>query len=153
MPWYVLHTKPKNEKKAAIRLQDMGIDAYCPTRTEVKQWSDRKKKVEVPLLPSMILVQLAEKERNHVFQVPGVLRYMHWLGKPATVTQAEVEALQAVQNHKNNHNIKVKAIQPGTKIDMSAMGFTKQEGTVQYVSGKNYWVVLEGLGFVIKMEI
>ncbi|SHJ75994.1 Transcription antitermination factor NusG [Arenibacter nanhaiticus] len=153
MPWYVLHTKPQNEKKVADRLTAMGITAYCPTRTEVKQWSDRKKKVEVPLLPSMILVQISEKERSLVFQAPGAVRYMFWLGKPAEVTDEEVEALQAVQNHKNNQNLTVETIQPGTKIDLTSMGFKAQNGTVQYVSGNNYWVVLEGLGYVIKMEI
>ncbi|MCM4167392.1 Transcription antitermination protein RfaH [Arenibacter antarcticus] len=153
MPWYVLFTKPQNEKKAASRLQAMNITAYCPLRMEVRQWSDRKKKVEVPLLPSMILVQLEEKERNIVFQAPGVVRYMHWLGKPAVVTEEEVTALKEVQAAKNNPTIQVETIQPGTKLDLSSMGFKAQEGTVKYVSGNQCWVVLEGLGFVIKMEM
>ena len=153
MPWYVLHTKPQNEKKVALRLQNMGIEAYCPVRTEIRQWSDRKKKMEVPLLPSMILVNIEENARNMVFQAPGVLRYMFWMGKPAIVTQEEVDALQEVESSKNNHNLKVEAIKPGTKLDLTKMGFKAQNGTVKYVSGNQCWVVLEGLGFVVKLEI
>ncbi|GGW22032.1 UpxY family transcription antiterminator [Arenibacter certesii] len=153
MLWYVLYTKPQNEKKVALRLQQMGIEAYCPLRTEIRQWSDRKKKVEVPLLPSMILVNVAEKDRNRVFEVPGAVRYMFWLEKPAIVTQEEVEALKEVQSAKNGHKMEVQAIKPGTKLNLSEMGFKAQEGTVKYVSGNQCWVVLEGLGYVVKLEI
>src|SRR5690606_29574308 len=110
MPWYVLHTKPRNEKKVATRLEAMGITAYCPLRMEVRQWSDRKKQVSVPLLPSMILVQLQEKDRAMVFQVPGAVRYLHWLGKPALVTQAEVEVLREIQAQKNSTTMQVETI-------------------------------------------
>lgn len=153
MPWYVLHTKPRNEKKVATHLEAMGITAYCPLRTEVRQWSDRKKQVSVPMLPSMVLVQLQEKDRAVVFQVPGAVRYLHWLGKPALVTQAEVEALQEIQAQKNSTTLQVEAIRPGTKIDLSTMGFKAQKGTVKYISGNQCWVVLEKLGYVIKMEM
>lgn len=153
MPWYVLHTKPRNEKKVASRLQDLGIQAYCPLRKEIRQWSDRKKKVEVPLLPSMILVNLEDKERHTVFMAPGAVGYMFWLGKPAVVTQAEVDALQELQANKNNHTMEVESIRPGTQLNLSEMGFKSQKGTVKYVSGNQCWVVLEGLGYVVKLEI
>lgn len=153
MPWYVLHTKPRNEKKVASRLEDLGIEAYCPLRKEVRQWSDRKKTVEVPLLPSMILVNLEEKERHTVFMAPGAVSYMFWLGKPAVVTQEEVEALQEMQANKNNHTLQVESIGLGTQLNLTEMGFKAQKGTVKYVSGNQCWVVLEGLGYVVKLEI
>ena len=152
MPWYVLHTKPKNEKKVANRLTDIGVTVFCPVRTEVKQWSDRKKKIVVPLLPSIILVRISDKDRACVFQVPGALRYMFWLGKPAEVTEMEIEALQEVQNNKNKLGVQVEVIRPGTKLDLTAMGFKAQKGTVKYISEKQYWVVLEKLGYVLKMD-
>ena len=44
MNWYVIHTKPRSEKKAEEQLLSLGINAYCPTRSEFKLWSDRKKR-------------------------------------------------------------------------------------------------------------
>ena len=64
--WFVLCTKPRNELKVSGRLSRLGIEAYTPTRIEVRQWSDRKRKVIIPLLPSMVLVFLLEKETNIV---------------------------------------------------------------------------------------
>ena len=80
MPWYVIYTKPRNEKKVAERLQQIGITVYCPMITMIKQWSDRKKKVQIPLLNSYVFVCLEDKEREKVFQVSGVVRYLFWLG-------------------------------------------------------------------------
>ena len=42
MNWYVLHTKPRHEKKVEKDLLAIGINAYCPTRFEYRVWSDRK---------------------------------------------------------------------------------------------------------------
>ena len=72
--WFVLCTKPRNELKVTERLTSIGVEVYTPTKIEVRQWSDRKKKVLVPLLPSMVLVQLLEKEVEVVFNVPGAVR-------------------------------------------------------------------------------
>ena len=94
MNWYVLYTKPRCEIKAEKQLLSMGINAYCPSRSEVKVWSDRKKKIDVPVLPSMILVNINERDINRVFQSPLVIRYMFWLGKRAVVTQSEIEILK-----------------------------------------------------------
>ncbi|MFB1040613.1 MAG: UpxY family transcription antiterminator, partial [Polaribacter sp.] len=69
--WFVLCTKPRNELKVTERLSRIGVEVYTPTKIEVRQWSDRKKKVLVPLLPSMVLGKLLEKEVETVFDVPG----------------------------------------------------------------------------------
>ena len=61
MNWYVLHTKPRSEKKVEEELLSLGIHAYCPTRSEVRIWSDRKKKIDAPVLPSMVLVNIDDK--------------------------------------------------------------------------------------------
>ena len=152
MPWYVLITKPKSEKKVAEKLQDRGIEVCCPVSVEVRQWSDRKKKVEVPLLPSMILVKLEDTERAVVFDTAGAVRYLFWLGKPATVTETEIEVLLDI---KKNH-LKVLGVEqlvPGAIIDVKGLGLLPEKGTVKYVSGNQCWVVLHNLGYVIKLQI
>ena len=42
--WLAIYTNSRAEKKVEERLIKEGIEAYCPTYTTVKQWSDRKKK-------------------------------------------------------------------------------------------------------------
>lgn len=152
MPWYVLITKPKSEKKVAEKLQERGIEVCCPVRVEVRQWSDRKKKVEVPLLPSMILVKLEDNQRSIVFGTTGTLRYLFWLGKPATVSESEIDILLDIRK---NH-LKVLGVEqlvPGVEIDVKGLGLQPEKGTIKYVSGNQCWVVLHNLGYVIKLQI
>jgi len=92
--WFVLCTKPRNEVKVTERLTSIGVEVYTPTKIEVRQWSDRKKKVLVPLLPSMVLVQLLEKEVEVVFNVPGAVRFLFEHGKRASVSNEEVLAMK-----------------------------------------------------------
>jgi transcriptional antiterminator RfaH len=99
MAWYVIYTKPRNEKKVTERLQQIGIVVYCPLVTQIKQWSDRKKKIQVPLFNSYLFVNMDEKDREKVFQVSGVVRYLFWLGKPAIVRDEEIDVLRDSLNH------------------------------------------------------
>ena len=152
MAWYVLITKPKFEIKVAERLAENGFEVCCPTRVELRQWSDRKKKVTVPLLPSMILINLAESERSKVFMVPGAVRYLFWLGVPAIVPEKEVELLKEISDQKQRV-ISTEKIGVGQEIDLEAFGLTAKKGTVKYVSGNQCWVVLHNLGYVVKLKI
>ncbi|MBZ4036524.1 UpxY family transcription antiterminator [Flavobacterium sp. 17A] len=152
MNWYVVYTKPKWEKKVADKLSQLGIECYCPIVTQVRQWSDRKKKVEVPLFNSYVFVQLTDADRNSVFQVPGVVRYLFWLGKPAIVKDQEIENIKKSLKAPNISDVSVSEIQVGDKIKLESGAFTNQSAIVQEVSNNYYILVLETLGCVLKIK-
>lgn len=152
MPWYVLITKPKAELKVKERLEKIGIEVCCPVRIESRKWSDRIKKITVPLLPSMVLVNLLEKERNLVFGVAGVVRYLFYLQKPAVVKEKEIEILQDLNNKKDDI-ISIASIKPGDKIELSDFGSFKGKGLVKQVSKNQCWVILEQLGYVVTLKL
>ena len=152
MPWYVVVTRPRAELKVKDRLEKLGVSVCCPTRVEKRQWSDRVKKVVVPLLPSMVLVCLKEKDRDLVFGAPGVVRYLFYLGKPAEVPKKEVDALNEIEK-KGVHVVGVKTLKAGDIIDVPGFGASPQKGKVKHISGKKCWVVLESLGFVVTLQL
>mgnify|MGYP001395069700 CR=1 FL=1 len=94
MNWYVICTKPNTELKVASQLNSLGINAFCPSYSFIKKYSDRKKKAEKPLMPRYVLVKMLEKDRTNVFAIPNVIRYLFWLGKPAIVRHEEIEILK-----------------------------------------------------------
>lgn len=152
MNWYVVYTKPKWEKKVADKLNQIGIECYCPLIIQMKQWSDRKKKVEVPLFNSYVFVQLADIDRNSVFQVAGVVRYLFWLGKPAIVRDEEINSIKISLKAPNISDISVTSIQVGDHIKIETGAFTNQDAIVQEVSNTHYILVLESLGCVLKIK-
>ena len=148
MSWFALYTLPKNEKKVTERLQNLGIEAYCPMVTQVKQWSDRKKRVETPLISSYVFVNLEEKERNRVFDVHGIVRYLYWLGKPAIIQDHEIallkDSLKGILT-----SVEVQGVKPGDSLTISRGPFKGKEGVVSQVEKNKIRLVLKELGVLI----
>jgi transcriptional antiterminator RfaH len=152
MNWYVVYTKPKWEKKVAEQLTKFGIECYCPTIIKMRQWSDRKKKVEVPLFNSYVFVRIDEVERNLVFQSPGAVRYLFWLGKPAIVKDDEIMTIKNWLEKPEILDLTVSPYQKGDKITLESGPFITQEAIVKDVKSNHLVLVLESLGCVLKMN-
>ena len=58
--WYAIYTKSRWEKKCAKTMQADGYTIYLPLIKTLKQWSDRKKMVEIPLIPGYIFVNVSK---------------------------------------------------------------------------------------------
>ena len=149
MFWRVLCTNPRAEMKVTQRLEKLGMKAYCPARMEMRQRSDRKKKIWVPLLPSMVLVNIDEREKNKVFDVQGVVRYLYWLGQPAKVSVDEVLTLKEVTAGKNL--VAHEVIKKGVGAQVKLLG--TQRGLIVKTSASHYWVELKGLNYLIKLTV
>jgi transcription antitermination factor NusG len=151
MAWHVLYVKSRNEKKASAGLTSLGIQVYCPLITEYRQWSDRLKKVEIPLISSYIFVNIEDKDRQMVFQVPGIMRYVFWLGKPAIVPQKEIDILREwLQN--DLQETRVEQLKPGDKMDVPKGPFKGQEAIVHQVNKNRLQLQLVVLGVKITLQ-
>lgn len=146
--WFVVYTKSRNELKVQNHLISIGIEAFTPTRTELRQWSDRKKKVVVPLLPSMVLVRLDEKEAHKVFEIPGVVRYLFEYGKRAEVSNKEVLAMQAYVE--NPFSVQENKWVVGDTVQVSLFN---QEATLLSLKGKNCIAQLNKLGAIVSFQL
>ena len=152
MNWYVLYTKPRTEKKVEEKLLSIGINAYCPTRPEIRFWSDRRKRIEVPVLPSMVLVNIDDNEINKVFKCSSVVKYMFWLGKRAIVKQSEIDILKKYLNGEYNFiNSKSLDIKVGDNFSLSS--FNNEEGIVNRISKNNIWIFLKSIGYSVKLKL
>lgn len=151
MPWFAIYTRPRNEKKVVEGLEKLGIEVYCPMVTQIKQWSDRKKKVEMPLINSYVFVNIEDKNRNIVFEVSGVVRYLFWLGKPAVIQEQEIEALKASLKGILSA-VEVNGIQPGDSLTISKGPFQGKEGVVSQVDKNKIRLVLKELGVTITIS-
>ena len=106
--WYALVTRSRAEKKVADHLINQQWKTFLPLHTQWRQWSDRKKKVELPLIPSFVFVNVSEKQLIDVVKEDGVVRVLRYLGKPAVVRDEEIEHLKLLTE---NSQV-IKAIAP-----------------------------------------
>ena len=146
--WFVLCTKPRNELKVTERLTSIGVEVYTPTKIEVRQWSDRKKKILVPLLPSMVLVQLLEKEVEAVFDVPGAVRFLFEHGKRASVSNEEVLAMKSYLETVVQKESKTLAVGDLVKVPL-----LEQEAILLSIKGKKCLAQLQKLGAIVSFQL
>lgn len=151
MFWFVLSVKRRNEIKIASQLEQLGYQVYCPTITVVKQWSDRKKKSIEPLISSFVFIKVEDKNRAQVFDVPGVLRYLFYLGKPAKVPDKEINLLQ---DHLNGSALisSIENIKPGDNHLIADGPFKGKNGVVHEVGKNRLQVVLTELGIKVTLS-
>jgi transcription elongation factor/antiterminator RfaH len=100
--WYAVQTRPRHEKKVAAELVRKGIENYLPLLGQIHHWSDRRKKVEVPLFPGYAFVHaaLSPETRISILRVWGVLNLVgsQNLGTPIPDKQIESIRMLMAQN-------------------------------------------------------
>jgi transcription antitermination factor NusG len=143
--WLVVYCKSRNEKLSAERLTNAGVEVYCPLHTTMRQWSDRKKKITIPVFPSYLFVHVNEQERLRVLKDTGVSRFVFWLGKPAVVRENEMQTLKRfLTDHKGN-DLQVEFIE-GEKIRISEGLFENEEGVYSGEKQGKAIIVLSSIG-------
>lgn len=95
--WRVFYTAPRAEKKCESDLDERGINVFLPKLATIRQWKDRKKRIEEPLFPSYIFAQVDERDRLRVLQTPGIVRTVSFGGQLAVVSDEEIEQLKIAQ--------------------------------------------------------
>ena len=96
--WYAVYTRSRFEKQVLKGLQDQDIEAYLPLIKTVRQWSDRKKTVEVPLFSSYVFVHIDRRFYDQVLQTMGAVKYITFEGKAASIPSEQIDLLKVIVN-------------------------------------------------------
>ena len=106
--WHAIYVKSRAEKKVLMQLEDIGVTAYLPMITQVKQWSDRRKKVQEPLFRSYVFVYSNEKEYIPILNVFGVVRFVTFEHKAVVVPENQIIAIKKfVEDYEQGEEFKM----------------------------------------------
>jgi len=96
--WYALQTRCRHEKIVAYRLQERGVDAFLPLLTEVHRWSDRKKKVELPLFTCYVFARLlpTNEDRLRALRIDGVFSLVGVTGVGTPIPDEQIESVRTI---------------------------------------------------------
>jgi|SRR5271165_1995607 len=96
LSWYAVQTCARHEKKVQQRFLERSVSSYLPLYETVSRWKDRKVRVQLPIFPGYIFVNLdLAAERLNVLQVPGVARIVNFGGVASEIPANEIESLRA----------------------------------------------------------
>jgi transcription antitermination factor NusG len=94
--WYALTTKPQHEKRAVKALEIKGFQTFLPLYKSRRQWSDRKKVLELPLFPGYVFCRLTPETRLGAITTPNVTSVVGTGNRPCPVPDEEIEAVRAM---------------------------------------------------------
>ena len=154
LKWYPVYTQPRAEKKAYSALVDKGIEAYLPLHRRLKQWSDRKKWVEEPLIKSYLFVYITEQDQMEVLTTKGIARFIYFSGKITAMPDRQINELKLLMASSLDIEVTEEDLQPGEKIKIKAgplKGITGE--IIAYRSQKQLLLRLENLGCSIIVNV
>ena len=153
--WLVFYTKSRWERKVEKYLRQFGFEPYLPLHKVLRQWSDRKKKLETPLFNSYIFVYDYEHRIPDMLKVPGISWNIRHNGKPAVLRGSELEMIKRfISSGLFLETTSVADLEPGDRVKVIDGPL---RGAIGYFSGpysqEKFYVVLATIDQALRVSI
>jgi transcription antitermination factor NusG len=100
LKWFVIYTRPNHEKVLAQEISQLqSCESYLPVKKIMRKWSDRVKKIEVPLFSNYVFVKSTNESRTLLFNMPGIIRFVSFEGKPVTISDNEIARIKLIESN------------------------------------------------------
>lgn len=152
--WMVIYTRSKWEKKVDRLLKEKGIESFCPLVKTNRKWADRNMLVEIPLFTSYLFVHIAASEQSLVRETMGVINFIYYNGKPATVDKCDIERIRSIiGKYKDIETISIRELSTGDRIKITQGALADLEGEVIEVKGKSVLISIRQLDCVLIAKV
>lgn len=138
--WFAFYTKPQQEFKTAELFGTLSIEYYLPTIVTLRQWSDRKKKVRVPLFNGYVFAKVDEKERFLAVQQDSVVKVVSFSGKPSRIPEWQIESLKRMLEETPDVFVS-NGLEAGKQIKITEGSFSGVCGIIKEVN-KEKWLAV-----------
>ena len=93
---------PQSRKSISTQLANAGYETYLPLQEEVRQWHDRKKKLQIPIFPNYIFIKTEIVKIYEVLKFPRIVRCIKFNNKPSQVRDDEIELIRNIEHNCTN---------------------------------------------------
>jgi len=77
-------------------LEGRSVESYLPLVARERQWADRVKRVHFPLFPGYVFARFDLSGLGEVLRTPGLTEVVGVEGRPAPVSEQELESVRAL---------------------------------------------------------
>jgi len=110
--------RSRHEKVVAGLLCGAASEVFLPVHAALRQWSDRKQRVEMPLFPGYVFVRCAMSTQERVAILSAsrsVVEVLGVKGRPVPVSDAEIESIRTVLRAGSEIDAEERLVE-GTKV-------------------------------------
>jgi transcription antitermination factor NusG len=93
--WFALTVRHQHERRVEGVLAAGGVDTFLPLYRARRKWSDRVKDLDAPLFPGYLFGRFPMHDRSRIMNMPGVSGIVGFAGRPAPVTDQEIDGVRA----------------------------------------------------------
>ena len=152
--WFAIYVKSRSEKKVFKQLVDIEIESFLPLITRIKQWSDRKKKVEEPLFTSYVFVHITKKEYYNVLHCNGVVKFISFEGSPVVIPDKQIVAIKDFLSDEELHDIDYDNIKEGELVRIKSGHMADMIGRFVKINGKHRVIIdIEAIGKSLPVNV
>lgn len=146
--WYACYTRARHEKRVDEQLARRGFETYVPLLAQERQWSDRRKVVELPLFPGYVFSRFTLAEIHQVLMVPGVATVIRHSGHPSPIRDSDLENVRrfVAALSETGQIPEPRPLEPGQAVRVMHGPFEGVEGVVVERRGRRR--VLVGLATI-----
>ena len=136
--WFVVHTKPRWEKKFAHYCKLHNINYYLPLIDSVRVYHERKVIFKKPLFPGYIFLKCQKEDKSLLFRSGSIVRFISVPAEAELLDDLEniYRSLSADQPIKNHSFVK-----EGYKVKITGGSFVDVEGVVIDADNPNEVIV------------
>ena len=130
--WYAVYVRSRFEKKVHQLFQEKDITSFLPLIETWRQWSDRRKKVSLPLFRSYVFVRIEYKSDHlRVLDIDGVVRFVGIRNVPSVIVDKEIEWIKILAGEPDAIKDVVPHIPSGQRVKVVTGPFLGLEGVVR----------------------
>ena len=156
MHWYLVHTKPRQEKCALENLERQGFQCYMPTFSAEKLRRGAVLVADEPLFPRYVFIRLGLGQSAQswapIRSTRGVSRLVSFGSEPAKVSDGLIEAFRAQEAAAKGtyHPL----FEPGERVRLTEAPFAEVEGIYQMADGdRRAMVLIELLSKLVRVQV
>lgn len=152
--WHAIYVHSRAEKKVHSELSRKGIESFLPLQRRLRQWSDRKKWVEMPLISGYVFVHITRADYDQVLQIENVMQYVRFEGKAAVIRDQDIETLKRMLGQQEVEvEITRDELLPGMLVEIITGPMMGLKGELVSFRGNNKVALrILPLGFTILVE-
>ena len=139
--WYALYTNSRAEKRVSNRINEMGIETFLPLQKTLRQWSDRKKLIEKPLISSYVFVRAIPREFFPIRTIDGVVKFIMIQGKPVAIPEIQINNLRILCGSDAEVELSSDVYAEGDKVEVIVGSLTGLRGELIRVGRKHKVVI------------
>jgi transcriptional antiterminator RfaH len=115
--WYLIYTRPNQERKIFEKLSLMQIEVFFPTKKVVRTWVAKKRCIDTPLFASYIFVFLKDtRDYYDCLAIKGVLYFVRTGKQIAEINDAIVNDLKLTTSWAKDVDVSTNHFRRGEQV-------------------------------------